>query len=163
MFSRIGFVFAVAALLTAGSAAHSSAQSMYQDGYGFGAGLGFGQPFPYPGAAAHHGGCHNGFGLFPIGTIGFAPRSEEPPYFAKFPPVYYSHIVRRPYGVSPYAAPPGIAPVELAVPAPLPVTIVNPHFEESPVEGSETSPTQTVPMIDEAIPASVPVEAEPAK
>lgn len=30
------------------------------------------------------------------------------PHFAAFPPVYYSHIVPRPYGYSPYAYVPGI-------------------------------------------------------
>lgn len=31
---------------------------------------------------------------------------QEPPYFALYPPVYYSYPVRRPYGLSPYAWPP---------------------------------------------------------
>jgi hypothetical protein len=31
-----------------------------------------------------------------------------PPYFALYPPVYYSHHVARPYGYSPFAYPPGI-------------------------------------------------------
>lgn len=42
------------------------------------------------------------------------PR-EDLPYFAKFPPVYYGDMVRRPYGFSPYALPPGIEPVEQRV------------------------------------------------
>ncbi|MBI2825167.1 MAG: hypothetical protein HYX69_10815 [Planctomycetia bacterium] len=33
---------------------------------------------------------------------------DAPPYFAMFPPVYYSHITPRPYGYSPFAYPPGI-------------------------------------------------------
>ncbi len=61
---------------------------------------------------------------------------EQPPYFAKYPPVYYSHIVKRPYGVSPYAAPSGIMPVEMQV-VPIPVTIKNPFFNQ------EVSPAKT--------------------
>ena len=69
---------------------------------------------------------------------GYTAR-EQLPYFAKFPPVYYSHIVKRPYGVSPYAAPAGIAPVELNFAAPVPVTVKNPFFEKKvlPVKAPE--------------------------
>jgi hypothetical protein len=162
MISRIGFVFAVAALLTAGNASLSFAQSGYHDGYGFGTGFGIGNQLPYDGAAAQHRSCHPGFGLLPFGTINFAPRVEEPPYFAKFPPVYYSHIVRRPYGVSPYAAPPGIAPVEMAVPAPLPVTITNPHYNETPVEALPAADTSE-PMLDDAKQADVSTAAGDAR
>lgn len=70
----------------------------------------------------------NGFGF----TRGFA--REQPPYFAKFPPVYYSHIVKRPYGISPYAAPAGIRPVELNYRAATPVTVKNPFFKSTPVK-----------------------------
>lgn len=56
------------------------------------------------------------------------PR-EQPPYFAMHPPVYYSdQIIRRPYGVSPFAAPAGIMPVEMQL-APKPKRIVNPHVD----------------------------------
>lgn len=34
------------------------------------------------------------------------------PYFALYPPVYYSQSVPRPYGYSPFALPPGTKPVE---------------------------------------------------
>jgi hypothetical protein len=83
--------------------------------------------------SANAQGYHNGyaFGLgvnnsFPVIGQSYFSR-EDIPYFAKFPPVYYSHIVRRPYGVSPYAAPAGIAPIELSVPAFEPQVIVNPY------------------------------------
>ena len=83
--------------------------------------------FPYPGA------FQQGFSGF--GNLGF--DREQPPYFAKFPPVYYSHAVKRPYGVSPYAAPAGVVPVELthALPRANPVVIDNPHFEGKSSEG----------------------------
>ncbi len=106
----------VAATLTICSSS-SEAQS-YHDGYQFGSGVRSSYGF--------FGGC-------------YTPR-EQPPYFATYPPVYYSGIVRRPYGISPYAAPAGIAPVELSVPQPL--TIQNPHFDEvAPVSTEqETTP-----------------------
>lgn len=45
------------------------------------------------------------------------PRIDQPPFFALYPPVYYdSTIVARPYGVSPFAPPPGIVPVEMSAP-----------------------------------------------
>ena len=77
----------------------------YGGGYQFGAGL--------------NAGCGFGCNRF---------QREQPPYFAKFPPVYYSHVVKRPYGVSPYAAPAGIAPVELNYVAPTPLSVKNPFF-----------------------------------
>ena len=86
----------------------------YNSGYGFGAGY-----------------FANGFG-----ARGFITPREQPPYFAQYPPVYYSGIVRRPYGISPYAAPAGITPVEMTVPAP--VTISNPYYEVAPVSNQET-------------------------
>ncbi len=64
------------------------------------------------------------------GSFGRSLQREQPPYFAKFPPVYYSHIVKRPYGVSPYAAPAGIAPVEMSH-APATITIKNPFFDKA--------------------------------
>jgi hypothetical protein len=80
---------------------------IFDQGYQFGAGL----------QAA-------GYGNF--GGFRSIPR-EQPPYFAQFPPVYYSRIVPRPYGISPYAAPAGIMPVEMSVPMPCPTIISNPH------------------------------------
>lgn len=56
----------------------------------------------------------------------------RPPYFAEFPPVYYNGIVRRPYGISPYAAPAGVLPVELRYQPEnaRPAVISNPHFSK---------------------------------
>lgn len=62
-----------------------------------------------------------------LGFRSYTPR-EQLPYFAKFPPVYYSSIVARPVGISPYAAPPGIAPVEMLHAPVKSVTVVNPFF-----------------------------------
>ena len=57
-------------------------------------------------------------------------RPETQPYFAVNPPVYYSHIVKRPYGVSPFPAPSGILPVEMQIGPAVPVTIKNPFFNQ---------------------------------
>lgn len=53
---------------------------------------------------------------------------SPPPYFALYPPVYYDRIVPRAYGISPYAVPPGVMPVENSV-APAAKTISNPFFK----------------------------------
>ncbi|MEM9410194.1 MAG: hypothetical protein AAGA30_03720, partial [Planctomycetota bacterium] len=108
-------LLSLAVVLTTMAVYSASSEAQFNDGYRFGAGAGFGR------------------GLF-FGSR-LVPR-EQPPYFAQFPPVYYSGIVRRPYGISPYAAPPGIAPVELSVPQP--VTVKNPFFD-TPVEVAPAS------------------------
>jgi hypothetical protein len=57
----------------------------------------------------------NGFGFLPFGfyqpygaTYGTSLRT--PPYFATNPPVYYGARHSRPYGLSPFAAPPQVSP-----------------------------------------------------
>ena len=55
-----------------------------------------------------------GYGMFPFGGYGFySPYGSHygttlrtPPYFATNPPVYYGARHTRPYGISPFAAPP---------------------------------------------------------
>lgn len=115
------FAVAVAALSFFGSQ-QASAQS-YNNGYQFGTGVN--QSFRGGSVNRFGGGFFGGFN-----QIGILDRAQAPPYFAQFPPVYYNGIVRRPYGISPFAAPPGIEPVELrqrsfSLP---PVTIKNPYF-----------------------------------
>ncbi len=97
--------------------------------------------FPYPGST-----CQQGFGGG-FGLDGFRLRREQPPYFAKFPPVYYSHAVKRPYGISPYAAPAGVTPVEMiyAQPKAKPMVINNPYFNNdnhSAVDGELKTETK---------------------
>lgn len=98
---------ALAALIVTSATATDATAQTYNNGYGFGTGIG--QSF----------GARRSF--------------ARPPYFAEFPPVYYSGIVRRPYGISPYAAPAGIAPVELSQPVvhAQRITIKNPFFNKS--------------------------------
>lgn len=94
-------------------------------------------------------GAGYGFGLganpYFVGNFGYIRSGEELPYFAKFPPVYYSDIVPRPYGVSPYAAPPGIIPTEYMVqPMAKPELIRNPYVEE-PVVDDESEDDEETP------------------
>jgi len=90
------------------------AQNFHQ-GFQFGAGLstGFGG-----------GGCNSGF------CRGNSFR-DDLPYFAKFPPVYYSNIIARPVGISPFAAPAGVRPVELDYAPVKQVTKKNPFFKRA--------------------------------
>ncbi len=136
------FTLAVAvAALAFFSSAQASAQG-YINGYQFGTGVN---------QARCGGGCNQWGGGFFSGfnRIGILDRAQAPPYFAQFPPVYYSGIVRRPYGISPYAAPAGIEPVELrAIPAEVaPVTIRNPYIKgASPV----STPAPKTEAVDDA-------------
>ncbi len=128
---------AVVALMTTATA-DASAQS-YNNGYGFGSGVR--QTIRQQGNI-YGGGCFAGnFGYRNRGVI---DRISQPPYFAQFPPVYYSGIVRRPYGVSPFAAPPGIAPVELNMPVEgsHPITIKNPYATSTPVSAPKKRPVR---------------------
>ena len=126
----------VAVATIALSASTASAQNInFGSGYGFGVGNQFGRSVGRQVIRGNRG-------LFNFGRIGFSPRIEEPPYFAKFPPVYYSGIVKRPYGVSPYAAPPGVTPVEMAMPAPQ--NVKNPYYgiEVQPVADEKAEPVE---------------------
>lgn len=69
---------------------------------------------------------------------------ERPPYFALYPPVYYSdQIVRRPMGISPFAAPPGVIPAEMTV-MPEPATIVNPYYQRPDTDAQPAAPAAPV-------------------
>ncbi len=81
-------------------------QGAYQGGYFVGQGYSKSH-----GRHRHHSFVNPGF--YSANSYNSFHRPTNLPYFAEFPPVYYSQeIVRRPYGVSPYAAPPGIVPAE---------------------------------------------------
>lgn len=87
-----------------------------------------------------------GLGSSYMGHTRLLAPHDRPPHFALYPPVYYSDVlVRRPYGISPFAAPPGIRPVELDLLAPPePVTVENPYFEAEPQTAEQSnSETQT--------------------
>lgn len=125
---RFLFTLAIVAGTLATCSTSADAQ-IYNDGYQFGAGY------------RQHCGFLGGF---------LTPR-EQPPYFATFPPVYYSGIVKRPYGISPYAAPAGIVPVELTIAQPL--TVTNPFFqnEVTPVSDELESEPSSVDENDNKV------------
>jgi hypothetical protein len=65
-----------------------------------------------------------GYGFFGSGLYG-PVNAESPPFYAIYPPVYYSHPVPRAYGYSPYAYPPGyVTPVVQPLP---PKEVANPY------------------------------------
>jgi hypothetical protein len=66
-------------------------------------------------------------GGFPFDGQGIYIR-EYIPYYALYPPVYYSYPVPRPYGYSPFAYPPGTRTPEICKPEPL--TIKNEFVPE---------------------------------
>lgn len=85
-----------------------------------------------------------------VQTLGYIPT---PPYFALHPPVYYSHNVRRPYGVSPFpitSYSPGSS-VVYERPTPQPQVVVNPYVQqETASEATETAQAPVLKVIDSA-------------
>ena len=73
---------------------------------------------------------------------GRASIFRDPPYFALYPPVYYSQPIPRPYGFSPYAYPPGTMTPEAIRVQPLMVT--NPFVPQ--LAAAERPTTTTGPL-----------------
>ncbi|MCH7726457.1 MAG: hypothetical protein IH991_08275 [Planctomycetes bacterium] len=91
-------------------------------------------------------------GCYPWGFYGgnFAnPNRRVIPYFAQHPPVYYSDIVPRPFGYSPYALPPGIAPVEVVKEAPKAQEVINPYFRPKKEKATLDKTAVAVPQVIE--------------
>ena len=85
---------------------------------------------------AYGGGCGGyGYGLLDYGRL-YRVLADRVPYYAAFPPVYYSAPVPRTYGYSPFAYPPGYATPDL-VAEEQPVEIVNPHFKPTSNEADD--------------------------
>ena len=137
----------VAVAAVAMSASTASAQTVtLSQGQGFGFGIGLNQS----GSGSFGGGAFGGGGFFGRGFGRSANRIAAPPYFAQFPPVYYSGIVKRPYGISPFAAPAGITPVELSHVPPTPQHVKNPYFnpevQAQPIAEEKTE--KAAPSVD---------------
>ncbi len=147
---RILSIVAVAVACAAFSLDPGNVQAQDLDGLKFGYGFGVGRDFARDGQ--FRGGHFRFRGRGFHGVSGIHQRIEQPPYFALFPPVYYSsEIVRRPMGVSPFAAPPGIVPVEMT--APQSVTIINPYVPRNTNPASEATENESstdVKNIDDA-------------
>jgi len=71
--------------------------------------------------------CYGGGGFGGYGGYNVYTNSDRPPFYAMFPPVYYSYPVPRPYGYSPFAYPPGTMTPEV-LSAQVSSTITNPYF-----------------------------------
>ncbi len=80
MMARVN-LWVVCGVLLAGSVGASSAKAQFLSGGGY------------------------GLGFFNYGNTGV--NYERIPYYALYPPVYYSYPVARTYGYSPFAYPPG--------------------------------------------------------
>ena len=124
----------LAAVLALASALPSTASAYWPYG-GFGYG-GFGG----------YGGIWNNASFY-NGGIYASPL----PYYAQFPPVYYSHqITARHYGASPYAWSPGQEPITY-VPMPdmrsvaMPLMIDNPYVGPKPA-AAQAGASETVPV-----------------
>jgi hypothetical protein len=84
-----------------------------------------------------YGGGFGGYG----GGYNVYATSDRPPFYAMFPPVYYSYPVPRPYGYSPFAYPPGTMTPEVLTDL-AGATISNPYVTP-----------QTTPVTPQNLPA----------
>jgi hypothetical protein len=71
------------------------------------------------------GGYGYGWGAWDVGRL-YSVLAQNVPYYAAFPPVYYSVPVPRTYGYSPFAYPPGVMTPEVVEAEPM--SIINPYF-----------------------------------
>jgi len=102
-------------------------------------------------ARAQYGmGCGN-YGAFDVGRL-YGVMANNVPYFAAFPPVYYSRPVARTYGYSPFAYPPGTMTPEIVEAAPL--EIKNPHVRASTV-APETNEDKTTLLKSRTAPLAI--------
>ncbi len=94
-----------------------------------------------PRAAAQYDGCAGGYGGYGYGywDIGrlYGVLAQNVPYYAAFPPVYYSYPVPRTYGYSPFAYPPGVMTPEVEMVEPL--AIDNPYVTD-PSQSAKSAP-----------------------
>ncbi|MEM8946641.1 MAG: hypothetical protein AAGD11_15820 [Planctomycetota bacterium] len=81
------------------------------------------------GGAGLYGYGFGGYG-FDVGRL-YGVLAQNVPYYAAFPPVYYSAPVPRTYGYSPFAYPPGTPTPEIELPTVAAKEIVNPFVPTS--------------------------------
>jgi hypothetical protein len=111
------------------------------------------------GAQAQCGGCGYGgygYGYWDIGRL-YSVLADRVPYYAAFPPVYYSYPVPRTYGYSPFAYPPGVMTPEIEMAQPLSIT--NPYYKGE-ATAAEPAAAETAAPADRttaAPPASAPL------
>ena len=84
-----------------------------------------------------------GLGFFNYGGYGGYATAERIPYYALYPPVYYSYPVARTYGYSPFAYPPGTMTPQSAPPAA--ANFINPYRKPAPAAQPAGDKTAGVP------------------
>lgn len=82
------------------------------------------------------GGYYGGYNFWDAGRL-YGVLSQNVPYYAAFPPVYYSYPVARTYGYSPFAYPPGVMTPEVELAAACAEEIINPHVVPTSTGSSE--------------------------
>lgn len=84
-------------------------------------------------------------------------RLQNIPYYALYPPVYYSQPVPRTYGYSPFAYPPGYMTPDVVEPA-APEVMVNPHVPSAkPTKSVAVRPLRMVnPHVQQEVAAVEP-------
>lgn len=92
-----------------------------------------------------------GYGFFGNGLYGYV-NADSPPFYAIYPPVYYSGPVGRPYGYSPFAYPPGY--VTPAAQPPAPKEVANPFVprQQKTTTGDRTASLPKIlvnPFVDQ--------------
>jgi len=101
-----------------------------------------GSAAPATRACDNCGGWGGGWGWgYDIGYL-YNTLSYNVPYFAAFPPVYYSYPVPRTYGYSPFAYPPGVMTPELVVDS-APLQIINPYVPSTQQDEAKTQADKT--------------------
>lgn len=97
-----------------------------------------------------------GYGAWDVGRL-YGVLADNVPYFAAFPPVYYSQPVPRTYGYSPFAYPPGVMTPEV-VQEVEPQVIENPYFSPQPaIEGPAMVAPNTVDQTTSVAPTRGPL------
>ncbi|MEM9657586.1 MAG: hypothetical protein AAF961_04410 [Planctomycetota bacterium] len=99
-------------------------------------------------------GGYGGYGFGGFWDIGrlYGVLADNVPYYAAFPPVYYSYPVPRTYGYSPFAYPPGYTTPDVAIDAPPPLAVNNPYTEKK----AEDLPSQSSDAVDRTAAAAAP-------
>ncbi|MGI9427097.1 MAG: hypothetical protein ACR2NM_00450 [Bythopirellula sp.] len=105
-----------------------------------------------PGLAPGYGYGY-GFG-FDVGRL-YGVLAQNVPYYAAFPPVYYSAPVPRTYGYSPFAYPPGTATPEIAAPIVAAKEILNPYVPASTSAETETEADKVTQRDSTPVPLAI--------
>ncbi len=97
-----------------------------------------------------------GFGAygFDVGRL-YGVLSRNVPYYAAFPPVYYSAPVPRTYGYSPFAYPPGTATPEIDFGPVAAKEIINPFVPASTKQDTKAKANNVTQSGSTAVPLAI--------